>query len=131
MRLRPPRPEEAEAVAALVIAGLVRVLPRRPAVVAPVAAVAALVSVPVAALAFVGLYGIGGTAPVPLDALTGAMVGVHLLIGLGEALVTGLVVASVMAVRPDLVHAARTTLPVRELEIRTPSTTSTGTGASA
>ena len=108
------------AVAALVIAGLLRVLPRRTSVVAPVAALAALVSVPAAALVFVGLYAVGGAAPVPLDALVGAMLGWHTLIGVGEALVTGLVVGSVVAVRPDLVHAARSTLDARELEIRTP-----------
>lgn len=108
----------APAVAALVIGALLRVLPKRNAVVAPVAAVAALVSVPVAALVFVGLYAVGGTAPVPLDTLLGAMLGWHALIGIGEAVVTGLVVASVMAVRPDLVHAARRTLTPPELEIR-------------
>src|SRR3954464_1192383 len=37
------------------------VLPRRLSMVAPAAGVAALVSVPVAALAFVGLYAVGGT----------------------------------------------------------------------
>lgn len=107
------------AVAALVIGVTLRVLPKRTAVVAPVAAVAALVSVPVAALVFVGLYAVGGTAPVPLDALMSAMLTWHVLIGVGEALVTGLVVGSVVAVRPDLVHAARRTLATRELEIRT------------
>jgi cobalt/nickel transport system permease protein len=111
----------APAVAALVITVLIRLLPRRTGVVAPVAAVAALVSVPVAALVFVGLYAVGGTAPVPLDALIGAMLGWHVLIGVGEALVTGLVVGSVVAVRPDLVHAARRTLSGRELEIRSPA----------
>ena len=107
------------AVAALVIGSALRVLPARASVVAPVAALAAFVSLPVTALAFVGLYAVGGTAPVPLDALTGAMLTWHSLIGIGEAVVTGLVVASVVAVRPDLVHAARRTLAARELEIRT------------
>ena len=41
------------------------------------------------------------------------------LIGLGEALITGLVVGSVVAARPDLVHGARRVLARRELEIRT------------
>jgi cobalt/nickel transport system permease protein len=107
------------AVAALVIGLALRLLPKRTSLVAPVAAFAALVSVPVAALVFVGLYAVGGTAPVPLDALMSAMLGWHVLIGLGEALVTGLVVGSVVAVRPDLVYAARRSLATRELEIRT------------
>ncbi len=107
-------------VAALVMVAALRVLPRRASVVAPVAALAAFLSVPAAALVFVGLYALGGTAPVPLDALATAMLGWHSLIGLGEAAVTGLVVGSVVAVRPDLVHAARGALSTRELEIRTP-----------
>ena len=101
-----------------VFRGLQRVLPKRLGLVPVLAAVGALVSVPVAALAFVGLYAVGGTAPVPLDGLTTAMLGWHTLIGLGEALITGLVVASVVAVRPDLVHGARAALRSRELEIR-------------
>ena len=35
----------------------------------------------------------------------------HVLIGLGEAVVTALTVSSVLAVRPDLVRAARYLLP--------------------
>jgi cobalt/nickel transport system permease protein len=105
-------------VAWLVIRGLQAVLPKRTSLVAPICAVAAFVSVPVAALAFVGLYAVGGAAPVPLGALATAMLGWHLLIGIGEALITGLVVGSVVAVRPDLVRAARPTLAARELELR-------------
>jgi cobalt/nickel transport system permease protein len=100
----------------LVLRGVLAVLPRRTSLVAP--ASAAFVSVPAAALAFVGLYAVGGAAPVPLETLTTAMLGWHVLIGLGEAAITGLVVGSVVAVRPDLVHAARPTLAARELELR-------------
>jgi len=64
-------------------------------------------SVPAAALAFVALYAVGGTAPVSLGALAGQLVGWHLLIGLGEACLTGLLVAGVLAVDPNLVFAAR------------------------
>ncbi len=68
-----------------------------------VAGVAAFVSVPVAAMAFVAEYALGGTAPVSLTAVAAAMGGVHVLIGIGEGIVTGLVVASVLAARPDIV----------------------------
>ena len=102
----------------LLFRGLQAVLPKRTALVPALAAVAALVSVPVAALAFVGLYAVGGTAPIPLDTLTTAMLGWHTLIGIGEALITGLLVGSVTAVRPDLVYGARRTLRARKLEIR-------------
>lgn len=97
------------------------VLPSRPSMVAPAAAVGALVSVPVAALVFTGLFAVGGTAPVALGDVATAMVGWHSLIGIGEAVVTGLVVASVLAARPDLVHGARPLLADARLEIRTAS----------
>jgi cobalt/nickel transport system permease protein len=106
------------AVGWLVFRGLQKMLPKRLALVPVLAAVSALVSVPVAALVFVGLYAVGGTAPVPLDGLAAAMLGWHTLIGLGEAVITGLVVASVIAVRPDLVYGARPALCERALEIR-------------
>ena len=104
----------------LLFRGVQSVLPKRVGLVAPVAALAAYVSVPVTALAFVGLYAVGGTAPIPLDTLTTAMLGWHLVIGLGEAAITGLVVGSIVAVRPDLVHGARRVLARRVVEIRPP-----------
>ncbi|MEJ7689441.1 MAG: energy-coupling factor ABC transporter permease [Nocardioidaceae bacterium] len=79
---------------------------------------AALVSVPVAATAFVGLYEIGGTADIPLSSLLAAMVGWHVLIGIGEAIITGLTVSSVLAVRPDLVYGARGMLTKDALQLR-------------
>lgn len=103
----------------LVFRAIQAVLPKKLALVAPVASIAAFVSVPVTALAFVGLYGVGGTAPIALDTLLTAMLGWHTLIGIGEAVITGLVVGSVIAVRPDLVYGARRVLKSRELEIRT------------
>ena len=100
-----------------------RVLPKRVGMVAPAAAVGALVSVPAAALVFTALFSVGGNVPVDLDAVLVAMLGWHTVIGLGEAVVTGLVVASVVAARPDLVHGARPLLAERELELRTGITT--------
>ena len=49
-----------------VFRGLQMVLPQRVSLVAPAAAAGALVSVPVAALVFVGLYAVGGTVDIPL-----------------------------------------------------------------
>ena len=106
------------AVGWLVFRGLQMLLPKKMALVPVLAAIGALVSVPAAALVFVGLYAVGGTAPVPLEGLTVAMLGWHTLIGIGEAVITGLVVASVIALRPDLVYGARPALRTRELEIR-------------
>jgi len=94
------------------------VLPKRVSMVATAAAAGALVSVPVASLAFVGLYAVGGTVDIPLASLTTAMVGVHTLIGIGEAAITFLAVGSIAAVRPDLVYGARRVLAARSLELR-------------
>ena len=91
----------------LVFVGLRRVLPTRPASVVPAAGVAALVSVPTAAFAFSVLFAIGGTADVPFSTVATAMVGVHTVIGIGEAVITALAVSSIVAVRPDLVYGAR------------------------
>src|SRR5690349_14849482 len=67
----------------LVFRGLQGVLPKKVSLVPACAALAALVSVPAAALAFVGLYAVGGQAPIPLGTLTTAMLGWHVLIGVG------------------------------------------------
>ena len=107
----------------LVFVGIRAVLPTRLTLVAPAAAIAALVSVPVAALGFSLLFAVGGTAPVATDKVLTAMLSWHTVIGVGEAVITALVVASVVGVRPDLVYGARPALKARTLEIREPATT--------
>ncbi|MFD3946954.1 energy-coupling factor ABC transporter permease [Streptomyces sp. NPDC058579] len=87
--------------------GLVLVLPRTRRSVTVASFAAALVSVPAAAAAFTLVYAIGGTTHVPLGKVFTAMVGVHTLIGIGEAAITMLTVGAVIAVRPDLVYGAR------------------------
>lgn len=109
----------AVAVAWLVFRILLAVLPRRLGSVPPAAALAAFVSVPAAALAFTGLFAVGGTAPVELSDLAAAMLGWHTVIGVGEAAITGLVVGAVIGVRPDLVYGARSALARTALELRT------------
>ena len=94
------------------------VLPRRLSSVSVAAGIGALVGVPMAALAFVGLYALGGAAPIPLAQLAAVMTGWHVLIGVGEAIITVLAVSSIVATRPDLVYGARDRLPA--LELRTP-----------
>ncbi|MBB5790844.1 energy-coupling factor ABC transporter permease [Jiangella mangrovi] len=95
---------------------LMVMLPKRPASAVPAAAVGALISVPAAALLFVVLFAIGGEASLSLGALTASMLGWHTLIGIGEAVITGLTVSAVVAVRPDLVHAARGLRPALQLK---------------
>ncbi|MFL9681224.1 energy-coupling factor ABC transporter permease [Streptomyces sp. KL110A] len=94
-------------VAHLLFRGLRLVLPRTRGGVTAATFVAALVSVPAAAAAFTLIYAIGGTTDVPVGKVLTAMVGVHVLIGIGEAAITALTVGAVLAVRPDLVHGAR------------------------
>ncbi|KQP01090.1 energy-coupling factor ABC transporter permease [Leifsonia sp. Leaf264] len=90
-----------------VFRGLALVLPRRRWTEAVASAIGALVSVPTAAAGFVVLFAVGGAVAVPLDAVFAAMIGWHAVIGIGEAIITGLVVSSVVATRPDLVYGAR------------------------
>ncbi|MEX3101321.1 cobalt ABC transporter permease [Streptomyces sp. V2] len=97
-------------VAYAVFRGLVKVLPRglgNRRTVTAASFVAALLSVPAAAAAFTLLYAVGGTTDVSIGKVAGAMIGVHVLIGIGEAAITALTVGAVVAVRPDLVHGAR------------------------
>ena len=95
------------------------VLPKRTAMVVPAAAVSALVAVPVTAFGFAALFALGGNADVPFATVATAMVGVHVVIGLGEAAITGMAVASIVLTRPDLVYGATAVLARRELTIRT------------
>jgi cobalt/nickel transport system permease protein len=90
-----------------VFRGLVKVLPRKKRSITVAAFVSALLSVPGAAVAFTLIYALGGTTDVPITKVATAMIGVHVLIGIGEATITALTVGAVIAVRPDLVYGAR------------------------
>jgi cobalt/nickel transport system permease protein len=93
-----------------------RVVPADRGGVTLAAGIAAGLSVPLAAVAFVFEYALGGTASVPIGTVVGAMVGVHSLIGIGEGVITGLTVGAVMSVRPDLVYGATDLVPRPTLE---------------
>lgn len=93
-----------------VFLGIRAILPRRDEFVGVAAGIAAGISVMLAALAFSLEYAIGGEGGADPATVTGAMVGVHALIGLGEGIITALVVGTVLRTRRDLVHGA----PVRE-----------------
>ena len=69
--------------------------------------IAALVSVPVAASSFVLQYWVGGSEAFSVGAVFTAMFGTHILIGIGEAVITGLTVSAVLASRQDLVFGWR------------------------
>lgn len=85
---------------------VVRILGNRSGSVAPAAGLAAALVVPLTAASFVLQFSLGGAAEVSIKAVLVAMVGTHVLIGVGEGVLTALVVGAVMQTRPDLVHGA-------------------------
>lgn len=98
------------AVAFGVTVVLLRVLPRTPTGLSIAVFVAAVVSVVVASQSFVLQYALGGSTELTGSGLAGVAVtmgGTHLLIGVGEGLISAATVATVARVRPDLVYALR------------------------
>ena len=92
------------------------VLPKSRTGVVIATVIASFLAVILASMTFVLEYAIGGVGDAPVSTVFGAMVGVHALIGMGEALISGFTVAAVMAVRPDLVYGAKDLMP--QLEMR-------------
>ena len=80
-----------------------KLLPKNKSSISIAAATAGLISVPIAAVGFVFQYALGATATFSISTVLGAMVGTHILIGIGEAIITALTVSAVMASRSDLV----------------------------
>ena len=105
------------------------VLPRTKGSVVVASGIAGFLSVVMASLAFTLEYAAGGAGGVSLSTVVGAMVGVHVLIGIGEGLITAATVGVVLAVRPDVVYGASDLEP--ELEIRAGLVTNSGARASA
>ena len=91
----------------LIFAGIRRLLRPTARSVVAAASVAAAAAPVLAALAFTLEYAVGGSDAAAVSTVAAAMIGVHVLIGIGEGVITGLTVAAVMATRPDLVYGAR------------------------
>jgi cobalt/nickel transport system permease protein len=93
----------------LLIVGLLRVLPRTPRGLAVTAMIASVAGVVAAAMGFVLQYALGGATPLngALAPVAALMAGTHVLIGIGEGLITATTVVAVAKVRPDLVYALR------------------------
>ena len=92
---------------------LYRVLRRRRTdlavpVVGVIAFVSAVVGTVCAAMGFVGQYALGGAATTSLGTVAAYMFGTHVLIGIGEGVITALTVMAVVRARPDLVYLLRT-----------------------
>jgi cobalt/nickel transport system permease protein len=69
--------------------------------------VAALVGTVGASMGFVVEYAIGGAASASLGTVAGYLLGTHVLIGIGEGLITAVTVTAVARSRPDLVYLLR------------------------
>jgi cobalamin biosynthesis protein CbiM len=96
-----------------------KILPKNKASVSAAAFVGALLSVPIAAAGFTLQYAMGATATFSISTVLSAMVGTHVLIGIGEAIITGLTVSAVLASRSDLVYGWKNNK--QKLEIRSAS----------
>jgi cobalt/nickel transport system permease protein len=72
-----------------------------------VAFLAAVIGTVCAAMGFVVEYAIGGAASVSLHTVAAYMFGTHVLIGVGEGVITALTVVAVARARPDLVYLLR------------------------
>lgn len=83
-----------------------RLLPKSQKSVALSAGIAAGIAVPLAAMGFVAQFAIGGTASISIQSVLTAMLGTHILIGIGEGVITAMVVGAVVSSRPDLVYGA-------------------------
>jgi cobalamin biosynthesis protein CbiM len=93
-----------------------KVLPKNKPSITTAASIAAFISVPAAVIAFVVQYAIGANSTFSVTAVFTGMMGTHLLIGIGEAVITAFAVTAVMASRPDLVYGYRGAK--QQLEIR-------------
>ncbi len=83
-----------------------RLLPATTAGVVGATGLAAGASVVLSAMALSLEWLFGATVPVPFDTVFGAMVGVHALIGVGEGVISAVVIGAVLASRPELVVGA-------------------------
>ncbi|MEY4232722.1 MAG: hypothetical protein RL144_922 [Actinomycetota bacterium] len=93
-----------------------KLLPKNKSSIAVAASIAGLLSVPAAAVGFTIQYAMGATATFSTTTVLSAMVGTHVLIGIGEALITGLTVSAVLASRSDLVFGWKDNKTVLEIK---------------
>jgi cobalamin biosynthesis protein CbiM len=91
-------------VSFLVFKLMVKILPKAKSAIPLAAGIAAFVSVPISASAFTLQYAIGGNGTAPVETVFIAMLTTHLLIGIGEAVITMLSVSAILASRSDLVY---------------------------
>ncbi|MFB1298681.1 energy-coupling factor ABC transporter permease [Mycobacterium sp. pW049] len=85
--------------------------------VGALAFVSAVIGTVCAAMGFVVEYAIGGAAPTSLGSVAAYMFGTHVLIGIGEGLITAMTVMAVVRARPDLVYLLRSHRQLTEVAV--------------
>lgn len=105
-------------ISALLFAGLMKLLPKTRTSIIGVSATVAFISVLASAGAFVFEYSLGGNATYNIASVLISVMSVHVLIGIGEAIITGLTIGAILATRADLVYGARKFLPAHNLLIK-------------
>ena len=105
-------------VSALLFAGLMKLLPKTRTSIIGVSGTVAFISVLASAGAFVFEYSLGGNATYNIASVLISVMSVHVLIGIGEAIITGLTIGAILATRADLVYGARKFLPAHNLLIK-------------
>ena len=93
-----------------------KILPKNKASITTAATIAGFISVPAAVMGFLLQYALGANSTFSLAAVFTGVMSTHILIGIGEAVITAFSVTAVMATRPDLVYGYRGTK--QQLEIR-------------
>lgn len=100
----------------LVFVVLRKVLPKKKSSLPIAGFIAALIQVPLAATGFVVQYAIGAESTIPVATVFTAMFSTHVLIGVGEGLITALTISAVLASRSDLVFGWRAIAPKLEIK---------------
>jgi cobalt/nickel transport system permease protein len=90
-----------------------RVLPRTRPNVTLASGLASACGPVLAAIAFTFEYAVGGNGAASVATVGSAVIGVHVLIGIGEGIITAMTVGAVMSSRPDLVWGAKDLLRAR------------------
>lgn len=105
----------------VIFLALRKVLPCRKSSVGLAAGIAAALAPVLASVFFAAEYAIGGNGAAAVGKVATAMIGVHVLIGLGEGIITAMTISAVLANRPDLVHGAQPLLLTQSAANTTPA----------
>lgn len=100
----------------LVFLAVRKVMPKTKSSLPIAGFIAAFVQVPLAATGFVIQYAIGAESTIPVSTVFAAMFSTHVLIGIGEGIITALTVSAVLASRSDLVFGWRAIAPKLEIK---------------